>query len=158
MIGGGLILYFLNANIRTLKNESLDSLFSKYIEAFPLKKQSPQELQQKKKFANENTFFNHTIKAHKNPQTEKEKFEYLQEQINDLEKKCDMQFRSSRKNSDDQFNEAGKRINTIDINFQDLKDKFEEVFIGNIRKQLFGFFVMIYGAIVSSFPQILFLT
>jgi len=149
IIGGVLVIYSIDSNIGIIKGKNLKEELITYLKEFPLFKKSVVISEQvtisSKSFAN--------IKANvvRNPKTIDEKIDYLQEQIEKIKKELNQNVDELRKainNLSKYFNEKFHKTN---VTLNEIEKKVEEVSVGGIKIQVFGVFLLIYGAISGYF-------
>lgn len=153
IVGGILIMLSINSNIDTLKQESLYILFNKYLKTYPLFKQVEIINVTPAKFTSTTKTVQVNLVRH--PKNIEEEIEYLQEQINTLRQDCEQQHQMLNKSVQYQFRDINTQILENNVSVQDLQNKIEKVLIGNIKQQLFGLLLIVYGATANTFSQLL---
>lgn len=145
IIGGLLILYSIDSNIGILREETLISIFFKYLKDFLLKNKSVTVkvtgVESKGVVGNVNPRIIHT------PEDIEEKLQYLQKKISDVEKDFKIELGNLNKKIEHQSKMFGVKNKESKTALQDIELKIYEVSIGGIKVQLFGVMLMVYGAI-----------
>lgn len=145
IIGGLLVVYSIDSNIGILKGGNLFVEIISYLKSFPLIKRSVVIHSQ----AAVSSAYSITgkVKVGRKPNTISEKIDYLQEQIDDLKSEYGHNIKELHKKIDGIYKEIGKKINQTNATVRAIEAKMEIVSVGDVKIQLFGVFLIIYGAI-----------
>jgi len=145
VIGGALILYSIDSNIELYKGKKLGSVFLENLRRCPLLKRST-PLQAKAKSRVIATG-NLSWKIHRDSKTVNEKLEYLQEQIDQLNK----QLSAHAAEVDEKIKKAESNIKVeidrVKIKSEELEAKVIQSVTNGISVQIFGFLLVIYGGV-----------
>ncbi|WP_156885322.1 hypothetical protein [Acidihalobacter ferrooxydans] len=147
LVGGLIILYSINSNIGIIKQKSLISELSNYLKEFPLiKRPIAIELQGT---AMTISAIKSNISVDRKAQSTDEKIEYLQERINEVSRELEQESKELNKKIDHLTNNMSTQIQDAKTSLRGLESKMDEVYTGDLKVQLFGVLLIIYGAIAG---------
>jgi len=147
VIGSFLVLHSINSNIGIIKGDSLLGQFCSYIKDCPL---------HKKNAANEmkgevigTATGKATLVVMKNPHTTEGKFEYLQEQLDELKTKLNKNSQGINSRFDDEMKRVGDEIGTAKGLTNKVEARLGDIAVGGVKIQIFGVLLFLYGPITS---------
>ena len=153
IVGGGLILYSIDSNLKVLNKNKLLSRLSDYFKSFPIKQSATATVTgvESKSYIGDVK-----IKVTKNPVTMKQKIAYLQEQINILKDDVKEDILNVHSRITNQHAELSTEITNIKLETSSFNSKFEDIFSSQngVKIQFFGVLLLVYGAIVGFIPDI----
>ncbi len=143
--GGILVLYSIDSNIEIFKGRTLIDELISYFKSFPLIKRSG--VIQGRMEVSSTSSMTAKVTVNRNKNTVDERIDYLQEQIDDLNRECDHNVKELHKKVDGISEEIGEKISQTNATVKDVEAKVEKASIGGIKIQLLGVFLIIYGSI-----------
>jgi hypothetical protein len=147
IIGGLLILYSIDSNAGIIKNDNLMGIFKSYLKQFP--PIHSYDTTQIKAGITQITTYPPKSRIIMHPSSIEDKLAYLQDQIDDLrQENKDLQKLLSEQIKELSL-EIFKDISDIKVKLRENHRKFEKVSVGSIKMQIFGVFLMLYGAIAG---------
>jgi hypothetical protein len=147
IIGGLLILYSIDSNTGVINNDNLIGIFKSYLKQFP--PIHTYNTTQIKAAITQITTYPPKSRVIMHPTSIEDKLAYLQEQIEDLRWENEYLQKSLSDQIKEQSVEIYKDISDIKVKLRENYGKLEKVSVGSIKIQIFGVFLMLYGAIAG---------
>ena len=144
ILGGVLVLYSIDSNIQTFNEKNIVAIFKDWLRTNPRNKRSV--IVQPQIGSITLTGCRPKLIVGRNPRSIDEKFEFLQEQINELTSEVEYQFKELKIKADRHVKETKGQINDIKSDLDGIELKIKEASIGGIKIQVFGVLLMVYGA------------
>lgn len=145
IVGGLAILYSIDSNMGIIKKKNLLSVFANFLSEFPLLRKTI--VIGTVGYSEGASTAKGKGSVGRNPKSIEEKIEYLQEQINWVKRDLEQETKEINEKIDRESSEMKIQIQETKSALQNIGAKMDEISVGSLDVQLFGIFLMIYGAI-----------
>lgn len=148
--GGLLVLCSINSDLNIADNKSIKSFFKDWLETFPLKakKQTFNVVPGAVGIGSASPV---ELKTGKHIETIEQRLEFLQEQINEIEKDCNKNHTSLKKQILRTQNYLDEKISKNETKAKEIDVKIKEISVGGFGQQIFGVITIIHGSLASYF-------
>lgn len=147
IIGGILVLYSIDSNIGIIRGKTLVSEFRQYLAQFPLTRKS--HVIDGECVSSTSSTVKGRLTSTRNPATVTERLDYLQEQIDQVQD----EFRNEISDLVGKFNQrtqkVDQKIGSLSKSISKVESTIEDVSVGGIKIQIFGFLLLIHGGIAG---------
>lgn len=150
IVGGLLILYSINGNIKIVKKITLMTMLTGYF------KKNQDAIAAPKGVGVSIFGGNVKVIVIENPESVEEKIENLRKQIDDLKVNFIQKATDLNERLTQQSEELNSQINQVSSERKELTAQIEEIFSSwyGIHIQVFGVLLMIYGAVMGAIPDV----
>jgi len=155
IFGGLIILWSIDSTIGIIKGGSISSMVISYLKELPIIRKDI-KVKATGQSMSCNTGDVGIGTGHLNPQTIEEKIKYLQIQITSIKNDLEKQAKDLNEKISTLSKETNTRIREIELLLKNVETKVEKVTFGNIKTQLLGVMLLIYGAISGYLAQVIF--
>ncbi len=147
LAGGALVLYTINSNLVTLKNENILSTWLRSGKPWPSNNPLQTIHISAKTAASTYRAVEGTVTL--TPATVEGKLEHLQKQIDELRKKHQSSLSELMNKNEEHTQELREQINKTQESQNSLKNNLNEIAIGGLTYQILGILLVLYGSITG---------